>query len=125
MSRVTQVVVVAHPVDRSHMEELAFWMTERNVNDDPAYGRVGNLLPLDEGWGGYKRQSSELCAAACNYLDAPGFLAHVAKINWDERAVVQILVQEEEDEYFRLYMLRGDGLREFTPPPEAGPPPIS
>lgn len=118
MSRVTQVVVIVHPVDGPSVEELAFWMTERKINNDPDYGRVGNLLPLDEGWGGYKTPSSEMWAAACNYLDVPGFLAHVAETAWEEPAAVQILIQDEEDDYFRLYMLRGGGLKEFTPSTE-------
>lgn len=100
------------------------------MNDDPAYGQVA-ICCLSMRAGVATRRQAPSCglrAAGCGMqltLMSRGFFAHVAGAPWDEPGVVQILLQEEEDEYFRLYMLCGDGLTEFTPPPEDGWPPAS
>jgi hypothetical protein len=117
MSRVTELVVIVNPTDQSAVQELSFWLTEDNANqDDRGSGGTGNLLPLTENWGGYKNPSSELWAGALNYIDVAALLTHMTEINWTEPDQVQILVQEEEDDYFRLYMIRNGALRLFTPP---------
>ncbi len=52
-----------------------------------------------------------------NWADVPAVLAHIASMPWQKPESVQVLVCDQEDPYFRLYMIRGGEMRQFAPAP--------
>ena len=68
--------------------------------DDPA---------LPKGWyGGSKYLEASVYAGAFNQLPLDSLIEHLRSIEWEEPQCVQLLVQEQDDERFRLINVMDD-----------------
>lgn len=125
MSRTTEILLYVAATDEHHVEDLTFWLRDfAPRSDDRVTGSPGHLLPLTgevggEAWGGYKATSAIIWAGVANYLDVGSFVDHVGGVPWGEPDSVQLLVRDEGDPWFRLFMIRGGGLRQYCPAPPA------
>jgi hypothetical protein len=54
-------------------------------------------------------------AGALNHCDLDALRRRVAETPWREPNVVQLLVMDQEESFFRLWMIRGGELRQFAP----------
>ena len=145
MGRVADIILIALPDDDPVVEELAFWMgtdeafdpgNEQYVSGVPASSvlevgaprgpiRVGNLMPLtgalgEELWGGYKALNFSGWGGVTNNMDWDRFLGRVASANWVNPEHVQLLLKDDGDTYFRLYMFLDGELRNVAPAPGDG-----
>ena len=122
MSQVTDVILIVEPGDDDNVADISFWMASNEPrSDDRASASVGPLMPLtgpvgEQLWGGYKSLGFSLWGAVTNYLDWEKFLARVEETPWKWRERVQLLMKEDDDSYFRLYMFEGGRLANFAPP---------
>jgi hypothetical protein len=80
---------------------------------------VGFLKPLTNAganqWGGWKEPECEVWAGALNHADLDALKQRVLEAPWSEPDMVQLLVMDQEDAFFRLWMIRGNELRQFAP----------
>jgi hypothetical protein len=124
VSSVTHVCVVAvDHADAVAVEDLSGWISQlaprRNTR---ATGVVGALLPLTnlaagELWGGVMVPLAQQWARTLNGADLDALLDHVARMPWTEPEALQVLLGDEEDSWFFLYMIRGGELRQDAPLP--------
>lgn len=134
--------------DEVNARELAFWMSGPDAVDDRAAQavrnvaagyppedrsevqvpreQVGSLLPLngpvgEELWGGFKQASTSIWGSVSSNLDWDRFLDRVKETPWSDPGRVQLLMMEDGDSYFRMYMFSGDDLVNVVPaPPDEG-----
>jgi hypothetical protein len=109
--------------DVAVVEEFSDWLrTEAPRREPPDARGVGFLNRLDtarEGWGGWKYPEVRLWGGALNHADLPAVIERFAQAPWRCPQVAQLLIMDQEQFAFRLWMLR-DGkavqclpLREF------------
>ena len=126
MSRVTDVILIVDPADDAHVEDISFWLaSDEPRTDDRTTARVGALLPLtgamgEELWGGHKAFGFSLWGAVTNHLDRDRCLERVETTQWGDAERVQLLVKDDGDTFFRLYMFSAGKLSNFSPPDPAG-----
>lgn len=132
MSRKVDIIVITSETDQSKLEELSFWMgtaeaaeTGRDDVSDtaPSSALVGNLLPLngplgEELWGGHKRVTGCVWAASTANLHWDRFLQQVRTAGWANPERVQLLMKDDGDSYFRMF-IEGD-LQNVVPAPAGG-----
>lgn len=111
------------------MESLSAWLEReaprRAAASPDAYGNeargVGTLRTLTEPgvnhWGGWKNPECEVWAGALNHADLDALLARIRATPWRYPQRVQVLLMDQEESYFRLYMLRDGAWSQYAPPP--------
>ena len=63
-----------------------------------------------EFWGGSKYPECGIWAAAFNYLEIDAFLAGIEAMTWHAPKCFRLFIQEQEDDAFGVYLLRGGKL---------------
>ena len=98
MSVVTNIIFTF-----SIMENDVKRISEVNTFFDckPLIGVDSNALP--SGWyGGSKMLETNIYVGAFNYLDLNAFISHIKTIKWKEPENVQLIVQGDNDEKFKI-----------------------
>ncbi|MBL7497776.1 squamosa promoter-binding protein 15 [Frankia sp. CNm7] len=81
---------------------------------------VGFLRPIawpDGPWGGWKNPEAVLWAGATNHADIGAIVDRFQSTPWREPWAAQLFIQDQEQEYFRLWMLRDGVAVQFAPAP--------
>ncbi|MBO8187901.1 squamosa promoter-binding protein 15 [Streptomyces spirodelae] len=120
MSWVTNVMVSVDSEDIANVEALSDWLwTEAPQRAESAASGVGYLRRLtsdqDNQWGGWKNPECEVWAGALNHADLDALKERFMETPWREPNAVQLLVMDQEESFFRLWMVRGNELRQFAP----------
>ncbi|UGQ11628.1 hypothetical protein LO772_33460 [Yinghuangia sp. ASG 101] len=105
MSRFAEVVVLALDADEV-MEPL--------TRDDPARTWYGRFVPIESQWGG-----SFGCGWAVEFermRNRTGLLRHLESLPWPRPGSVQVLIHDQDDDCFGLWMLRDGRLVEVPLP---------
>jgi len=76
----------------------------------------------EELWGGHKSLIFSAWGGVTNNMDWDRFLGRVASANWTDPEHVQLLLKDDGDAYFGLYMFVGGELRNVAPAPDDGRP---
>lgn len=66
-------------------------------------------------WGGWKQPECEVCEGALNHADLDALKQRAFEVPWREPNLVQLLVMDQEEGFFRMWMIRGNELRQFAP----------
>jgi hypothetical protein len=123
MSWVANVMVLADEEDTPSLVALSEWLE----NDAPWNGPsvppgatgVGFLQPITEPdrnqWGGWKKPECNIWAGALNHADLDAVCARVQETAWKQPNVVQLFLKDQEQSYFRMWMLRDGELRQYAP----------
>lgn len=86
----------------------------------PERGGVGYLRLLtsakDNQWCGWKAPECEVWAGALNHADLDALRQRFFETPWREPNAAQRFVMDQEEGFFRLWMIRGAELRQFAPP---------
>lgn len=69
----------------------------------------------DSSWGGWKYPECQVWAGALNHAHLDALLAHVRQLDWTIPAAVQLLIMDQEQSFFRLWMFRDGELKQFAP----------
>lgn len=120
MSWVTNVMISVDMVDNVNVEALSEWLrTEAPRQAQPEAHGVGFLkLITDAGnnqWGGWKQPECQMWAGALNHADLDALRQRFFETPWREPNMVQLLVMDQEENFFRMWMIRGDELRQYAP----------
>lgn len=112
-------MISADSADTAYVEALSDWLRhEAPLRGQPDDSGVGHLrLPTDQdpGWGGWKWPECRVWAGALNHCDLEALRKRVAETPWREPNIVQLFVMDQEESFFRLWMIRGGELRQFAP----------
>ena len=71
--------------------------------------------PETNQWGGWKHPECEVWAGALNHADLDAFKQRVFETPWREPNLVQLLMMDQQEGYFRMWMIRDNELRQFAP----------
>ncbi|MFJ8884207.1 squamosa promoter-binding protein 15 [Streptomyces sp. NPDC102402] len=120
MSWVANVMISVDMADGANVEGLSEWLrTEAPRDVRPESRGVGflNLMtaPRTNQWGGWKQPECEVWAGVLNHADLDALRRRVFEAPWREPHLVQLMVMDQEEGFFRLWMLRGGELRQFAP----------
>ncbi|MFJ8085259.1 squamosa promoter-binding protein 15 [Streptomyces sp. NPDC096205] len=120
MSRVANVMISVDMADSASVEALSEWLQTQAPRRDQAEVRgVGFLNSLTSAetnqWGGWKQPECEVWAGALNHADLDALRQRVFETPWREPNLVQLLVMDQEEGFFRMWMIRGNELRQFAP----------
>ena len=90
--------------------ELSEWLRAR---------REGYLTcltdPVANLWGGFKQVECELWAGTVNNADLDALRQRVSEIPWQEPNMVQLFVRDQQESFFRIWMIRDGELRQYAP----------
>ncbi|WP_432158936.1 MULTISPECIES: hypothetical protein [unclassified Streptomyces] len=64
---------------------------------------------------GGKYPECEVWAGALDHADLDALRRRFAETPWRQPNAVQLLVQDQEESFFRLWMIRGGELRQYAP----------
>ncbi|MFF0869279.1 hypothetical protein ACFYUV_46500 [Nonomuraea sp. NPDC003560] len=119
MSWVANVMVSVDAVDRPNVEALSNWLrAEAPRRDRPGMG-CGFLTETtgqDSQWGGWKFPECSVWAGTLNHADLPAVLDRVQNIAWRCPNAVQVFLMDQEESFFRLWMLRNGMLKQYALP---------
>jgi hypothetical protein len=114
MSHVTDIIVISLDAEEDadgndiypRMDQLNKWI------DDWLFNRYGErfppqLLPVHQHAGGGKHMQCNVFMAAINGFDIPGFVKAFRAIPWDSPECAQLLVKDEHDDRFTIYLPNG------------------
>ncbi|WP_406340683.1 squamosa promoter-binding protein 15 [Streptomyces sp. NBC_01578] len=120
MSWVANVMISVDMADNANVEALSEWLrTAAPRCAQPEARGVGflNLLTSADTnqWGGWKQPECEVCEGALNHADLDALKQRAFEVPWREPNLVQLLVMDQEEGFFRMWMIRGNELRQFAP----------
>lgn len=118
MSWVSNVMVSAHSHDGRNVEALSEWLRTEAPLRDGRRGGCGYLTEItgdDTAWGGWKFPECDVWAGALDHADLKAVLEHIARLPWRCPNALQVFVMDQEEEYFRVWMLRDGELRQYAP----------
>ncbi|MEU7964615.1 squamosa promoter-binding protein 15 [Streptomyces sp. NPDC049097] len=119
MSWVANVMISADASDAENVEALSQWLREEAPRrEQPGVSGVGFLTHTTDGesrWGGWKWPECSVWAGALNHADLEALRQRVAECPWQEPNAVQLFVMDQEESFFRLWMIRAGDLRQFAP----------
>jgi hypothetical protein len=120
VSWVANVMVSADASDWRNVEALSDWLRdEAPRRRQPGAVGVGSLRLItgpDAGWGGAKNPECEVWAGALNHADLDALRQRFAGTPWRVPGAVQLLIMDQEEWFFRLWMIRDGELRQYAPP---------
>lgn len=117
MSRVANVILTTDFLDERRGEELSRWLQDQAPTRHGERRGVGALAPTTS-WGGGKAPECTVFTGVLNHADVDAVARHVEQMPWAHPELLQLLVKDQEDSFFRLWMFRAGRLVEFTPPQE-------
>lgn len=119
MSWVANVMVSVDCADEANVEALSDWLRDeaprRGQPDASGVGHLKLITGQEPGWGGWKWPECRVWAGALNHCDLAALRKRVAEMPWREPNIVQLFVMDQEESFFRLWMIRGGELRQFAP----------
>ncbi|WP_371795677.1 squamosa promoter-binding protein 15 [Streptomyces sp. NBC_01718] len=126
MSWVANVMVSADASDWKNVEALSDCLRdEAPRRQQPGVVGVGSLRLItgpDAAWGGGKNPECEIWAGALNHADLDALRRRFAGMPWHEPNAVQLLIMDQEEAFFHLWMMRDGELKQYAPlqPSEKG-----
>lgn len=135
MSWVANVMISVALPDAKLLPELRDWL-EREAPRRDESGRDELDLPRKTGvgsikdqtsnevttWGGPKWPECTVWAGTLDHGDVDAVVGKVFEMPWVAPAAVQLMICDQEQSYFRLWMVRDGEVRQYAPepPPEPG-----
>ncbi|WP_411574180.1 squamosa promoter-binding protein 15 [Streptomyces fradiae] len=119
MSWVANVMVSADASDWQNVEALSDWLRgqapRRYQADALGVGSLRLITGPGNTWGGGKSPECEVWAGALNHADLDALRARFAATPWQRPNAVQLLITDQEEAFFRLWMIRHGELRQYAP----------
>lgn len=122
MSWVTTVLVSCDIQDCAAVDAFSHWLArEAPRRGDVSGTGVGSLGDLVGGeastWGGNKHPEAQLWGGALNHADVSAVVATFATLPWRVPAAAQLFLKDQEQSYFRLWMIREGRAAQCAPEP--------
>ena len=71
--------------------------------------------PNDNQWGSWKNPEAEVWAGILNHAEIGAVLRRTETLPWRELQWLQVLLKDQEELTFRLYMFDGAALKQYAP----------
>ncbi|MFF2082271.1 squamosa promoter-binding protein 15 [Nocardia sp. NPDC058176] len=123
MSSVTNVMLSVSYDDRPQAAQLSLWLESNGRTHGSSLRGCGSLREISREavlWGGTKRPECEVWAGVLDHADLSAVLAAVAGTAWVEPDSVQLLLMDQHDFHFQLWMVREGVWRQYAPPNPEG-----
>ncbi|GAA0507716.1 hypothetical protein Ade02nite_49990 [Paractinoplanes deccanensis] len=125
MSWVTTILLsVDFTEDSALIHDFDRWLrTLAPRREQPEVTGVGSLRALNdtpEAWGGAKYPEALVWAGVLNKADVSAVVQRFGATRWRVPRLAQLLVQDQEQGAFRLWMIRDGGVRQYAPLPDFG-----
>ena len=122
MSWVCNVLLSVDIQDRAALDAFNEWLATEAPRRDGLRGKgVGGLGDLvgenAPAWAGPKYPECRLWGGALNHADVDAVVAKFAELPWRVPAAAQLFLMDQEQSYFRLWMIRDGHLRQYAPEP--------
>jgi hypothetical protein len=116
VSRLSDVIVIGTWQDVSMVEPLTWW--EEDGDGRRRSGKLGHIRGLegDRFWANGKGSPEGIWVATFNNLDRSALLADLERLPWSSPHAVQVLIRDEEDDCFGLWMIFDGELHEVPIP---------
>ena len=110
--------------DRRLLRDLSTWLDDeapRKSNathgtDMRGVGSINALTAVNcHHWGGWKSPECNIWAGTLNKAELDPVMDRIASLPWQYPQKVQVFLMDQEQQYFRLYMLRGSPWRQYAP----------
>ena len=129
MSSVSWVATLMLSVDvfeaAAVVERFSEWLrTAAPRREPPNTHGVGFLRQLDtaeHGWGGWKSPEARLWGGALNHADLPPVVRRFEQLPWRCPQSTQLMIMDQEQLSFRVWILRDGKAVQCVPLPEFGP----
>ncbi|WP_031521283.1 hypothetical protein [Streptomyces sp. NRRL F-5123] len=120
MSWVANVMVSVDMADNDNAAALSEWLRTQAPRSYATDARGVGFLRLltsveNNEWGGWKMPECEVWAGALNHADLPALRTRFARTPWVEPNAAQLMVMDQEESFFRLWMIRDGDLRQYAP----------
>jgi hypothetical protein len=122
MSWVCNVLVSFDIEDRVALETFNEWSASEAPRRDgmtgKGVGRLGDLVgERAPAWAGPKYPECRLWGGALNHAEVDAVVARFGELPWRVPAAAQLFVMDQEQSYFRLWMIRDGRVRQYAPEP--------
>lgn len=119
MSWVANVMLSVSRDDVGTAEQFAAWVeAECPHRHDPRGGGVGTLADITHAgarWGGHKFPECTVYGGALNHANLRTLVDHFGAVEWRHPAAVQLFVMDQEQSFFRLWMIRDGRAQQYAP----------
>ncbi|SCL29000.1 hypothetical protein GA0074692_2645 [Micromonospora pallida] len=120
MSWVTNVMLSVSPEDCRNAEAFGGWLDRECPRREPGMtpGGCGQLTLItgsDTQWGGRKYPECDVYAGALNHADLDAVVEHFGSIQWRTPNAVQLFVMDQEQSFFRVWMIREGKPQQYAP----------
>ncbi|MEU8316208.1 squamosa promoter-binding protein 15 [Micromonospora sp. NPDC048169] len=120
MSWVANVMLSVGLTDRRNAEAFIGWLDTRCRCREPgtSSGCCGSLrlvTAVDNQWGGHKNPECQVFAGALNHADLTAVVTRFGSVAWHNPNAVQLFVMDQEQFFFRVWMIRDGALRQYAP----------
>ncbi|MFN8075088.1 MAG: hypothetical protein U0Q15_06660 [Kineosporiaceae bacterium] len=83
-------------------------------------GYLSSLSDEGQHWGGWKNPECRLFGGALNHADLPAVIEKFASFPWREPGSVQLMVNDQEQCIFRVWMIRDEAPVQVVPVKDYG-----
>ena len=118
MSWVTNVMLAVMLDDRSTADAFGAWLREecpRTDSDNRGCGWINHISGPDMNWGGYKAPECAVYAGTLNHADLTAVVAKFGEMAWRYPRFAQLLLMEQEEYHFRLWMISDGQPTQYAP----------
>lgn len=112
MSFVTTVILIFSGIENEEerIREVNSF-SYRNLPLDIRSVETPNKEPYTAWYGGTKGINGRIYIGSYNHFEVDNFLKHISKINWEYPEYVQLLIQNEDEYNYSLYLDAGKNLQ--------------
>jgi hypothetical protein len=120
-------VLLSHDIleDEALVREFSEWLDRdeprRALSGPPNATGVGFLVPLtgdETKWGGHKRPECHVWGGVLNHADLTAVVEKFGQMGWKHPGSVQLLLVDQEESFFRIWMIRNGEPHQFAPEPD-------
>jgi hypothetical protein len=120
MSWVANVLISCDRLDRTTVEVFNQWLLRdaprRTAMPPGGVGQLGDLVSDEaRGSGGEKYPECVLWGRTRNHADLDAVVAQFGALPWRVPVAAQLLLKDQEQTYFRLWMIRDGRVTQYAP----------
>jgi hypothetical protein len=122
MSWVCNVLVSVDIQDRAALDEFNDWLAGQAPRSEglagSGVGQLGDLVgDSAPAWKGPKYPECRLWGGALNHADVDAVVARFGALRWRVPGAAQLFTMDQEQTYFRLWMIRDGRVQQYAPEP--------
>jgi hypothetical protein len=115
VSHVTNMMVCIGPDDHETVQAVSEWLRTSAARGGKPAGYLLEITGQDSRWGGWKFPECDVWAGTLNHADLDAVLDHIRHAAWKNPHELQVLLQDQHEAFFRVWMIRDGELRQYAP----------